>query len=461
MQTFAIPTELPVTIPFRMDTRVLLSSLGLSVLSAIFCGLAPALQSTRTDLITGLKALDVDHSGRRRLWGRNSLVVAQIAMSLMLLAASFLMYRGFQKDLREGTFYAKDAAEHVLMVRFDPRLLQYGEARTSRFYKLLAERVRDLPLIRSAGYTENPPLGLGTYGSVAFVPEGFQMPRDRENLNATADTVDEGFFQTMGIPLLRGRSFRPSDDEAAPRVAVVNENFARHYWPNANPVGRRIRLESATGAPVEIVGVAQAIKYKDGFESTIDFVYLPLAQHPVAKMVLLVRTASDPLQLVQPVKEAVHAIDPNMPLLETRSYADLYRYSVVEGPGIAIRLVGMLGAVGLILAIAGLYGLVAYDVSRRTREIGIRMAIGAAPRDVLRLMMGKGLVLVGIGAAIGLALGVGLEKFMNAMLFNAGGIDVLVYLIVLPAMVVATMLAAYIPARKAARIAPTLALRYE
>jgi ABC-type antimicrobial peptide transport system permease subunit len=133
----------------------------------------------------------------------------------------------------------------------------------------------------------------------------------------------------------------------------------------------------------------------------------------------------------------------------------------VEGPGIAIRLVGMLGAVGLILAIAGLYGLVAYDVSRRTREIGIRMAIGAAPRDVLRLMMGKGLVLVGIGAAIGLALGVGLEKFMNAMLFNAGGIDVLVYLIVLPAMVVATMLAAYIPARKAARIAPTLALRYE
>ena len=198
------------------------------------------------------------------------------------------------------------------MVRFDPRLLQYGEARTSRFYKLLSERVRDLPLIRSAGYTENPPLGLGNFGSVSFVPEGFQMPRDRENLNVTSDTVDEGFFQTMGIPILRGRGFRPSDDEAAPRVAVVNENFARHYWPNANPVGKRIRLGSATGASVEVVGVAQAIKYKDGFESTIDFVYLPLAQHPAAKMVLLVRAASDPIQLVQPVKEAVHSIDPNM-----------------------------------------------------------------------------------------------------------------------------------------------------
>ena len=163
MSTFTIPTELPVKIPFRMDTRVLLASLALSVLSALFCGLAPALQSTRTDLVNGLKAADVDEPGRgrKRLWGRNALVVAQVAMSLMLLAASFLMFRGFQHSLGEGTGFAKD---HLLMVRFDPRLVQYDAAQTQRFYKLLAERVRDTPGVESAALTQNPPLGLDNFG---------------------------------------------------------------------------------------------------------------------------------------------------------------------------------------------------------------------------------------------------------------------------------------------------------
>ncbi len=226
-------------------------------------------------------------------------------------------------------------------------------------------------------------------------------------------------------------------------------------------MGKRLRLDSANGAPVEIVGVAQTVKYRDGFDRAMDFVYLPLAQHPVARMVLLLKSSGDPLQMVTRMKNVVRALDPNMPMLETRTYDDLYRYAAVEGPRIAVDLVGTLGAVGLLLAIAGLYGLVAYNVSRRTREIGIRMAIGARPADVLRLMMGKGLVLVGTGTAIGLAMGFALERLMNSMLFNAGGIDIAVYLIVVPAMVVVTMLAAYVPARKASRIAPTVALRYE
>ncbi|MDQ6893085.1 MAG: ABC transporter permease [Acidobacteriota bacterium] len=458
MSTFTIPTELPVKIPFRMDTRVLMASLALSLLSAVFCGLAPALQSTRADLVNGLKAADVDEPGRKRLWGRNALVVAQVAMSLMLLAASFLMFRGFQHSLQEGTGFAKD---HVLMVRFDPRLLQYDEGQTSRFYRLLAERVRDMPGVESAAFTQNPPLGLDNFGSVAFVPDAFPMPRDREHFTSTLDTVDEGFFETMKIPITRGRAFLASDTADAPRVAVVNEFFAKHYWPGADALGKRIRLDGANGPPVEIVGIAQTIKYRDGFDKQMDFVYMPLAQHPVARMVLLLRSNGDPLQMVTPVKDVVRSLEPNMPMLETRSYEDLYRYSAVDGPRVAVQLVGTLGAVGLLLAIAGLYGLVAYNVSRRTREIGIRMAIGAGPRDVLRLMMGKGLVLVGTGTVIGLAMGVALEQLMNSMLFNAGGIDLTVYLVVVPSMVLVTMLAAYVPARKASRIAPTLALRFE
>ena len=458
--TFTIPAELPVKIPFRMDTRVLLASLAMSVLSALFCGLAPALQSTRADLASGLKAADVDEpgSGRKRLTGRNALVVAQVAMSMMLLAASFLMYRGFQHTLEEGTGFVKD---HLLMVRFDPRLLQYDEARTARFYKLLGERVRDTSGVEGAAFTANPPLGLSGFGSVAFVPEGFQMPRDREHYTSAMDTIDEGFFETMKINILRGRALAATDRAETPRVAVVNEAFARHYWGNADPVGKRIRLENAAGIPVEIVGVAQTIKYTDGFDKNMDFVYLPLTQHPVPRMVLLLRSTGDPLQLIKPLKDVVRSLEPNMPMLETRSYEDLYRYSAVDGPRVAVELVGTLGAVGLLLAVAGLYGLIAYNVSRRTREIGIRMAIGAGPVDVLRLMMGKGLVLVAIGASIGLVMGLGLEQLMNSMLFNAGGIDLLVYLVVVPTMVLVTMLAAYVPARKASRIAPTLALRYE
>ncbi|HTO86879.1 MAG TPA: ABC transporter permease [Thermoanaerobaculia bacterium] len=464
LQTFTIPAEVPVKVPFRMDTHVLLASLALSILSALFCGLAPALQSTRTDLLKGLKTADVEEfgRGRKRLWGRNALVVAQVAMSLMLLAASFLMFRGFQHSLGEGVDFAKEAKDHVLMVRFDPRLVQYEAAQTEQFYRRLAERLRAMPDVRSTAYTQNPPLGLEDFDRVTFVPDGFQMPRDRENFSSTMDTVDDGFFETMGVRILRGRGFRQSDDAHAPRVAVVNEFFAKHYWPNEDAVGKRIRLDRRDGAPVEVVGVAKTIKYRDSsFGQAIDFVYLPIAQHPVARLVLLVRSTGDPLEMVEPLKEVVRALDPNMPLVETRSYNVLYRYSTVEGPGVAVKLVGTLGAVGLFLAIAGLYGLVAYNVTRRTREIGIRIAIGARPGDVLRLVMSKGLILVGIGAGVGVVMGVAVERLMNAMLFNAGGTDLLVYLIVVPSMLLATMLAAYVPARKATHIAPTLALRCE
>jgi predicted permease len=457
-QSIVFQTELPVAIPFQMDTRVLLASLALSALSALLCGLAPALQSTRADLVNGLKSADVDLPGRKRLWGRNVLVVAQVSTSLMLLTASFLMVRGFQHDLLEGTGFAKD---HLLMTTFDPRLMQYNAAQTKQFYKLLAERVREAPGVQSEALTQNVPFGQEDFDGVAFVPEDFQMPRDRENFNSTMDTVDEGYFETMGIPILRGRGFLASDTAEAPRVAVVNQQFANHYWPGADVVGKHIRLDSRAGTPVEIVGVTQTIKYQGGLEKPMDFVYMPLAQHPIARMILMVRSSGDPLQLVQPVKNVVRTLDANLPMMQTRSYEDLYLNAAIKGPRIAMDLVGSMGVVGLLLAIAGLYGLVAYNVSRRTREIGIRMALGAANSDVLRLVMGKGLVLVGMGTVIGLAMGFGVEGLMNSMLFNAGGVDLVAYIIVVPSLFLVSMLAAYLPARRASRIAPTQALRYE
>jgi putative ABC transport system permease protein len=456
-ESIVFATELPMAVPFHMDTRVLLACVGLSILSAVLCGLAPALQSTRVDLVNALKSADVDLPGRKRLWGRNMLVVAQVAMSLMLLTASFLMARGFQRSVMEGTGFTKD---HLLMTRFDPRLIQYNAAQTQQFYTLLAERMRKTPGVQSVALTQNIPVGVDDFDGVAFVPDGFQMPPDRANFNSTMDTIDEGYFETMGIAILRGRDFLKSDTAEAPRVAIVNEHLAKHYWPAGDAVGKHIRLDSSTGTPVEIVGVAQTIRYQS-MASPMDFVYMPLAQHPVARMVLMLRSTGDPLQLVQPEKDVVRSLDPNLPMLLTRSYEDVYLNQVVRGPRIAIDLVGSMGLVGLLLAVAGLYGLVAYNVSRRTREIGIRIALGAASADVLRLVIGKGLVLVGFGTALGLGMGFALEQLMNSMLFDSGGVDILAYVTVVPTMFLVTMLAAYVPARKASQIAPTQALRYE
>jgi predicted permease len=294
------------------------------------------------------------------------------------------------------------------------------------------------------------------------VPDGFQMPRDRENFRSTMDTVDEGYFETMGIPILRGRGFLTSDAADAPRVAVVNEQFAKHFWPGTDAVGQHIRLDSSTGTPIEIVGVARTIAYRAGpKEMARDFVYLPLPQHPVSRMYLMLRSNADPAQTIQSVKDAVRTLTPNLPVFETRPYEEYYQNYAVAGPLFAIDLVIAMGTIGLLLAIAGLYGLVAFNVNRKTREIGIRMALGATQPDVLRLVMGKGLVLVGIGTAIGLAMGFGVERFFNATIFGAAGVDIVAYIVVVPLLFAVTMLATYVPARRAARIEPTRALRYE
>ena len=342
-QSVVFMTDLPNAVPMSMDTRVLIACVALSVLCALLCGLAPALQSTRVDLVNALKSADVDEDipGRKRLWGRNMLVVTQVAMSLMLLTASFLMARGFQHDMMQDSNFTKD---HLLMTSFDPRLIQYSATQTQQFYKVLAERMRGTSGVQSVALTQNVPLGQTDFDGVTFVPDAFQMPPDRANFSSMMDTVDEGYFETMGIPILRGRAFLESDSADAPRVAIVNMRFAKHFWPGGDAVGKRIRLDSSVGTPVEIVGVAETVKYQSS-SSPMDFVYMPLAQHPVARMVLMLRTRGDPRQLIPPVKDAVRSLDPNLPVLQTRAYEEFYLNQAVYGPRIAIDLVGSMGLV--------------------------------------------------------------------------------------------------------------------
>jgi putative ABC transport system permease protein len=264
----------------------------------------------------------------------------------------------------------------------------------------------------------------------------------------------------MGIAILGGRGFQASDTADAPRVAIVNEPFARHYWPDGQAVGRRIRLNDRNGVPVEIVGIAEAARYRETAGPVSEMVYMPATQHPTPRMMLLLRSSGDPLSLATPLKDTVRALDANMPILQLRTFDDLYRYRA-DAPGVAVNLLSVMGIAGFVLAIAGLYGVVAHNVSRRTREIGIRIAIGAEAADVIRLMMGKGVALVAIGTGIGIALGFGIEQLINTALFQTAGVDIVAYVAIVPAMFVIAILAAYLPARRASKIPPTQALRYE
>jgi ABC-type antimicrobial peptide transport system permease subunit len=266
----------------------------------------------------------------------------------------------------------------------------------------------------------------------------------------------------MEIPILRGRAFRETDTADAPRVAIINEQFAKHYWPSQEAIGKHIRLEKRTGALVEVVGIAKTIQYFSATDQPMDFVYLPLAQHHVARMTLMLRSSGDPVELIAPLRDVVRTLDANLPMLKSMTYEDYYVNRAVEGPRIAVKIVAAMGVLGLLMAIAGLYGLIAYNVNRRTREIGIRMAIGADRSAVVRLVMRQGLTLVAVGTVLGLIMGFGVEQFLNSMLSDSGGgVDFVAYVTVVPSMFAVTLLAAYIPARKASQIEPTQALRYE
>jgi macrolide transport system ATP-binding/permease protein len=453
---FQIPTDLPIRLSVQLDKRVFLFSLAISLLSAVLCGLAPALQSTRTNLVTALKTADADIPGRRRLWGRNTLVICQVAASLALLTAALQMIRTFQDKWRNGPGFRTN---HLLTMAFDPQLVHYTEAQMQKFYKELVRRTRLLPGVKSAALTGELPMSNDTDG-LRVRPEGYQMPAGKEGFPVEMDVAGESYFKTLGVELVRGREFRESDTDTSSKVAIVNEEFAKHYWPSGDALGKRFRIDDANGPVVEIVGISKTAKYDWIGEPPTQFVYLPMAQRPRSKMTLLVESVGQPAALVDPVRQLVQNIDSSQPVFGVRTIEEFYQRRVVMAPVMIVQAVTGMGLVGLILTLAGLYGLMTYATNRRTREIGIRMAVGADRKTVLRMVLRQALTLVAGGAALGLLLAVGAGKALNAV-FETSGTHIGAYLLILPLLIVVTMLAAFIPARRASRIEPTRALRYE
>jgi predicted permease len=295
----------------------------------------------------------------------------------------------------------------------------------------------------------------------SLAPEGFQFPAGKENAAVLAARVDEHYFELMDLAILRGRGFGPDDSADAPKVAIVNEQFARHYWPNQDPIGKRLRL-ARDKAWVQVVGLAKTTKYLFIAEPPTEAVYFPYRQQRADDMVMLVQSAGDPASLAGPLREVVHRLDRTLPIYNVRTMEEFYRMRATTIFNVLITTIGGMGLMGLGLAIVGLYGLVAYAASRRTREIGIRMAIGADHSAVLRMVLRHGLVLAAVGLVVGLAASVGAEQLMLAA-FPTGDDqrDLGALLIVIPVVLAVTFLAAYVPARRAARTSPMLALRHE
>jgi putative ABC transport system permease protein len=461
-----IPTELPIRLAFEMDRRALLVSLAVSVVSAVLFGVVPAIQAARTDLNAVMKASESTAPGKRRRWGRSVLVAGQVAISVILLTLATFMYGGFRAQLIAGPGYRTD---HLLIMRFDPSLVRYSEEQSRQFFRKLADGARAVPGVRRIALTSSIPMLNDTLGTSAVVPEGFQFPAGKDNANVFSASVDEHYFDAMGISLLSGRNFRENDAAGAPRVAVVNEQFAKHYWPGQDPIGKRFqiddRLGTASGSArvwVEIVGLTKVSKYIFVAEPPTDFVYFPYRQQPPQPMAMLAQSAGDPAELTTPLREVVQGLDSNLPIFTVRTMEEVYRMRAISVFNVIIGTVGAMGLMGLGLAIVGLYGLLAYAVSRRTKEIGIRMAMGATRSTVLGMVLRQGFVLTLVGLAIGLIASVGVDRLLQAA-FPSGdnGFHPMALIIVTPFVIAVTFLAAYIPARRASRLDPMKALRYE
>jgi predicted permease len=452
-----MPTDLPLMIDVQLDGRVLLFSLAAALVSAVLFGLAPALQSTRINLVPALKASDQGCVGKRRTIGRNALVIAQVALSMAILVAAGMFLDAARKIVALDPGFRTD---HRLMMEFDTALVRYSDEQTRLFYRDLGDRARALPGVRSVAMTSYIPFSpSGTVRSV--VPEGYQFPKGRDSAAIGAAVVDEDYFDTMQTLIIRGRGFTASDKAGARRVAVVNAEFANTYWPGQDPISKRFRLNDGSGAWVEVVGLTETNKYWFIAEPPIQFFYVPFAQEPSARMSLVVETDGDPAAVAAPLRDVVRTLDANQPIYNVRTLSSFYEQRAISVVVTVTELVAIMGLLGLTLALVGLYGLIAYSVSRRRQEIGIRIAIGASKADVTKMVLRQGLALVLGGMLAGGAISVAVARMLTAGLVGLGTPNPLTYVVVPVALLVITMAACYIPARRASLIDPIRALRYE
>lgn len=455
ISNFQLPLPFPVVFDFNVDLRVALFTLGLSVITALLFGLVPALRASRPDLVDALKdgPTVLGGTGRSRL--RNSLVVVQVALSLVLLATAGLFLRSLGNASSIDIGFK---ADHILLMTMDPKLHNYSHEKTIQFLTQVRERVAVLPGVRSVSFVGIVPLSLGSSNNQYEVDATTNHPK--QSVSADTNNVGRDYFAAMGIPLLRGRDFDPSIDNR--QAAIINETMASHLFPGQDPIGRTIHQDKDQ---YKVIGIARNSKLRTIGEKPLDAIFTFLNAAPEKAnsffgTTILIKTAVMPGVMARTVREQIAALDPDMAVFNIETMEQHVDKSLLL-PRISALLLGIFGAVGLTLAAIGLYGVMSYSVRSRTREIGIRMAMGARPFMVMRMVLRQGLTLTVIGLAIGIAIALVVGRFAASVLYDTSGSDPLTFCAVSAVLLLTAVVAILIPAVRAADVQPMDALRYE
>ena len=442
----------------RLDGRVLLFTTAISLLTALIFGLAPALRAAKCDLAAVLKGEDPRlGQGAGRLPLRSLLVCGEIALSVVLLAGSALLLRSLLYSQRINTGF--DPKKNVLMLSVaPPELYGYTEAQARAIYPALAARVESVPGVIRASYARRPPLTDSEGGETrAVVIPGVQPPAGTDHFKIRYNIVAPKFFATVGARLEKGREFNEFDLPSTVPVVIINDAMARRFWPGQDPVGRSLRIGKKD---YQIVGVVEAGRYVDLHETVQPYLFLPFTQVGSFECWLLVETAADPRALVSTILKETAAVDKHLPIVNAVTFRE-YMQEVLARERSMAGLLASLSILGMFLAAVGLYAAVAYLVNRRTHELGIRMALGARRGDVLRLVLTQGLRLSVAGALVGLAGAFAASRLMSRFIYGVALTDPLSYVASTVVAISVALLACYIPARRATRVDPMVALRYE
>ena len=449
----------------RLDLRVLAFTFGLSLLTGIVFGIVPALRATRVDLTPTLKDTGRGSSATTRSLLSRSLVVAQVSLSLLLLIGAGLLVRTLINLQRVETGFNE---QNLLLFYADPSLLGYKDDRLKDLYQRLFTRLEAVPGVRAVTFSRVPLLSRSSSNGTFDLPNAKPGPDGRVPQTAEVffHNVRENFFEAMGIALVMGRTFTAHDDLKAPKVAIVNQTFARKYLTTGNPIGQTFSMDIARPDPIEIIGVVKDAKYTSQRDEVPATMYRSWLQTPGAtggQMSFEVRTTGDPKAYVGAIRQAVREVEPNLPLSNIKTQIE-QADETLSMERLFAKLMSLFGVLAQQLASIGLYGVLAYSVSRRTHEIGIRMALGANRRKMLTMILRQGMTLTLIGVALGLAGAYVLTRYLeslNSMLFGVQPRDPLTFIVTAALLIIVALVACFIPARRATKIDPMVALRYE
>jgi predicted permease len=450
----AFPPPLPGTVidyPGEIDWRVLAVSVGICIASTLLFALVPAIRASDVDLSSALKTEAggvLGGSSRSRL--RSALVLVQVSLSFILLAGTGLLLQSLIKMRNASPGFNANVVDSVV----DLFSAGYKLDRAKIFHTQLLDRVRTLPGVESAALTRVIPFSYNVFSSAPIEIDGYQPP---PNEQPTVEYVEvtEDYFTTLGIPIVSGREFMRTDDENVPALAIINETMAAKYWPGKDPVGQRLKAKDRW---LQIVGIAKNSNYRTKTETPVPFFYVPLRQNFRVQNTLLIRTPETPGAMMKALAREVHALDPNLAPLTTDRIQDQID-EISYSQRLAVTLVALFGGMALFLAAIGLYAVVSYTVSQGTRELGLRMALGAGTKDLIRLVMSRGLVLTATGVAIGILAAIMLTRLMSNMLYKVSPRDPIAFGLALVVITIASLAACFLPAWRATRVDPVKALR--